>query len=96
MTETTKKKRVCVIGAGAAGSSCAWLLGKHPDLFEVDLWEKTNVAGGVATAVKINDKGLFINDGVQGGSYSYRNTLLLHKVNVLTKIIKHNKTAISS
>ncbi len=75
-----KKRRVCVVGAGAAGSSCAWLLSKHQDLFEVDLWDKESVAGGVATAVEINESGLFINDGVQGGSFSYRNTLLLHKV----------------
>lgn len=76
-----KKKRICIIGAGAAGCSCAWLLNKHPDKFDVSLWEKSSHPGGVATSVKINDEGLFINDGVQGGAPSYRNTLLLHKLN---------------
>jgi hypothetical protein len=38
------------------------------------------VPGGVATSYKIDKDGLFINDGVQGGAPSYRNTLLLHKV----------------
>jgi predicted NAD/FAD-binding protein len=78
-----QKKRICVVGAGAAGSSCAWLLSKHEDLFEIEVWEKEGVAGGVATSVEINHPGRFINDGVQGGSFSYRNTLLLHKVCLL-------------
>jgi predicted NAD/FAD-binding protein len=45
------------------------------------LWEKASVPGGVATSHTLNDQGLFINDGVQGGAPSYRNTLLLHKEN---------------
>lgn len=55
-------------------------MGQEKDKFEVEVWEKGNVVGGVATSVKIDDKGLFINDGVQGGAPSYRNTILLHKV----------------
>jgi protoporphyrinogen oxidase len=55
-------------------------LNKYPDKFDVSIWEKNSEAGGVATSVKINGDGLFINDGVQGGAPSYRNTLLLHKV----------------
>ena len=56
------------------------LLGKYPEKFEVEVWEKGPVAGGVASSFKIDDDGLYINDGVQGGTPSYRNTLLLHKV----------------
>ncbi|CAF0908811.1 unnamed protein product [Brachionus calyciflorus] len=81
MSETNlKKKRICIIGAGAAGCACAWLLNKH-DEFHVEIWEKGNVAGGVASSYKIDQNGLYINDGVQGGAPSYRNTLLLHKEN---------------
>ena len=36
--------------------------------------------GGVASSFKIDEDGLYINDGVQGGAPSYRNTLLIHKV----------------
>ncbi len=56
------------------------LLSKHPEKFEVHLWEKCEKFGGVATSHIIDDQGLYINDGVQGGAPSYRNTLLLHKV----------------
>ena len=56
------------------------MLSKHQDKFEVHLWEKCEKFGGVATSHIINDQGLYINDGVQGGAPSYRNTLLLHKV----------------
>ena len=57
------------------------LLGNEPDKFDVEVWEKSDVVGGVATSVNIDDNnGLYINDGVQGGAPSYRNTILLHKV----------------
>jgi NADH dehydrogenase FAD-containing subunit len=32
-----QKKRVLVVGAGAAGMSCADALARHPDRFEVTL-----------------------------------------------------------
>ena len=37
-----KKKRVLIVGAGAAGTAAAYSLGKHPDSFEVQLWEKAS------------------------------------------------------
>ncbi len=80
MNSKNQRKRICILGAGAAGCACAWLLSKHPDKFNVELWEKSEVAGGVATSYQIDENGLYINDGVQGGATSYRNTLLLHKV----------------
>ena len=46
------------------------------------------MAGGVATSFVIDEKGLYINDGVQGGAPSYRNTLLIHKVYIkITKLV---------
>lgn len=33
--EPLRPRRVCVIGAGAAGLACAWSLSEHPDRFEV-------------------------------------------------------------
>jgi predicted NAD/FAD-binding protein len=84
-----KRKRICIVGSGAAGSTCAWLLGKYPDKFDVEIWEKCSVPGGVATSVKVGDEGLYINDGVQGGATSYRNTIQLHKVykNLISMIL---------
>ena len=110
MTDVVKK-RILIIGSGASGSACAWLLGKHKDKFDVEIWEKTNVPGkgccshfkkrfvlylmmnffkgGVATSFNVDKYGTFINDGVQGGSYSYRNTLLLHKVIMILRLFKY-------
>eukprot|EP00002_Diphylleia_rotans_P030393 TRINITY_DN623_c0_g3_i3.p1 TRINITY_DN623_c0_g3~~TRINITY_DN623_c0_g3_i3.p1 ORF type:complete len:472 (-),score=89.25 TRINITY_DN623_c0_g3_i3:142-1557(-) len=73
------KKRVCIVGAGAAGCAAAWALNRAGDRFEVDVWEACAQAGGVATSENIGSEKepLLINDGVQGGSPTYRNTLLL-------------------
>lgn len=60
------KKRICIVGSGAAGTTCGWLMGKYPNKFDVEIWEKCDVPGGVATSVKVGDEGLYINDGVQG------------------------------
>ena len=51
-------KRVCVIGAGAAGSAAAWSLTRsnannvddaNATQYEVEVWEPASMAGGVAT-----------------------------------------------
>ena len=76
------KKKICIIGAGTAGMSAAWSLSRHPDKFDVTVCEKKAQAGGVATTEKFEVKpGVFceLNDGVQGGSSSYRNSILLHR-----------------
>ena len=76
------KTKVCIIGAGAAGMSAAWSLSRYPDKFDVTVCEKQAQAGGVATTENIEVMpGIFcdINDGVQGGSSSYRNSILLHR-----------------
>jgi len=76
------KLRICVIGAGAAGLSSAWSLNRF-DRFEVHVYEAAGHAGGVATTLAIPLNGgasgasVWINDQVQGGADSYRNTLHL-------------------
>ncbi|KAL0491674.1 L-aspartate oxidase [Acrasis kona] len=69
------KKRVCIVGSGAAGLSAAWSFSRHPDQFDVEVWDKLEQAGGVATSIDLKDYGTYINDGVQGGSPVYRNTI---------------------
>ena len=76
--------RVLVVGGGAAGLAAAWSLSRFPDRFSVEVWEKGDVPGGVATSESVSfsdapaSTSARINDGVQGGTSSYRNTLLLH------------------
>lgn len=47
------KKRVCVVGGGIAGIGAAWALNRHPDRFEVELFEKNGRLGGNAMTVDI-------------------------------------------
>ncbi|XP_046571478.1 LOW QUALITY PROTEIN: uncharacterized protein LOC124279687 [Haliotis rubra] len=70
------KKRVLIVGAGAAGTAAAYSLGRFPDRFDVEVWEKCKIPGGVATT-NIVKGNVFVNDGVQGGTPTYRNTLKL-------------------
>ncbi|RNA42040.1 flavin-containing amine oxidasedehydrogenase [Brachionus plicatilis] len=58
MAKENQTKKVCIIGAGAAGCACAWLLSQHSDKYQVELWEKGHVAGGVASSHKIDQNGL--------------------------------------
>ncbi|KAF8321731.1 FAD/NAD-P-binding domain-containing protein [Clavulina sp. PMI_390] len=78
-----KKVRVAVIGSGAAGSSCAYALSKHPERYEVTVFDKENVPGGMATSLPIDaDKygASYINDGVQGCSPQFSNTLKMFEL----------------
>ncbi|CAC5371450.1 unnamed protein product [Mytilus coruscus] len=72
----TSKKRVLIVGAGAAGTAAAYSLSKHPEKFQVEVWEKLSVPGGVACSSDIKGDA-FVNYGVQGGTPSYRNTLIM-------------------
>lgn len=71
------RKRVLVVGAGAAGMSCADMLGQHPDKFDVTIIDAQGYCGGQAFSIDI-DKERFgskwMNQGVQGGSYIYQHT----------------------
>ena len=76
------KKRVVIVGAGAAGMSCAATLAQHPDKFQVTVIERMSVTGGQATSISI-DKDRYgtdwLNDGVQGGSPIFRHTFNFFK-----------------
>jgi len=75
--------RVLVIGGGAAGTAAAWGLCQSPSKFEVSLWEcSPSSLGGVATTEDLvlpDGTNVRVNDGVQGGAKSYRNTLAIHQ-----------------
>ncbi len=81
MASPNNQKRVLVVGAGAAGTAAAWSLARTPG-FSVEVWEAEPRAGGVATSEVVSangSPGIWLNDGVQGGSPTYRNTLWLHE-----------------
>lgn len=62
-------KRVLVVGAGAAGMSCAEQLSHHPDKFDVTLVEAQDYCGGQAFSIDIDEKQFgasWMNQGVQG------------------------------
>lgn len=63
------KKRVLIVGAGAAGMSCAEQLSQHPDRFDVTLVESQDYCGGQAFSIPIDEKKFgagWMNQGVQG------------------------------
>ncbi|GAA6038635.1 hypothetical protein JCM8097_009458 [Rhodosporidiobolus ruineniae] len=71
------KKRVLIVGAGAAGMSCAEQLSQHPDDFDVTLVEAQDYCGGQAFSIPIDEKKFgapWMNQGVQGGSNIYHHT----------------------
>ncbi|THV01700.1 FAD/NAD(P)-binding domain-containing protein [Dendrothele bispora CBS 962.96] len=71
------KKRVLVIGAGAAGMACADTLIQHPDRFDVTLVEAQDYCGGQMFSIPIDKErhgAGWLNQGVQGGSYIYKHT----------------------
>ena len=78
---TNRTQRILVVGSGAAGTAAAWSLVREPR-FNVEVWEAAPQAGGVATSEVVSPDSsgnVWLNDGVQGGSPTYRNTLWLHE-----------------
>ncbi|KAK5656811.1 hypothetical protein OQA88_4359 [Cercophora sp. LCS_1] len=74
------RKKVLVVGAGAAGMSCAYHLAQHPDKFEVTLIEAANYCGGQAFSIPIDKAkhgASWLNQGVQGGSYIFHHTMTM-------------------
>ncbi|KAF1811031.1 FAD/NAD(P)-binding domain-containing protein [Eremomyces bilateralis CBS 781.70] len=74
------KKRVLVVGAGAARMSCAHHLAEHPDKFDVTLVEAQDYCGGQAFSIPINKEKFhasWINQGVKGGSYIFHHTMTM-------------------
>lgn len=76
------RKRVVIVGGGAAGMSCAATLAQHPDKFHVTILERMNVTGGQATSISLDKEKYgtdWLNDGVQGGSPIFRHTFQFFK-----------------
>lgn len=79
-SSSQQKKRVAIVGAGAAGMSSAYALGLHPEQFDVVVFERSDTCGGMATSTEIDAAKYgagYINDGVQGGSPQFYNTFML-------------------
>lgn len=71
------RKNIVIIGAGAAGMSCAATLANHPDKYKVTILERMSVCGGQATSISLDEKkygASWMNDGVQGGSPAFKHT----------------------
>ncbi|BGP12350.1 hypothetical protein JCM10213_006519 [Rhodosporidiobolus nylandii] len=82
MPASLPKKRVLIVGAGAAGMSCAEQLSQHPDRFDVTVCESQDYCGGQAFSIPIDEKKYgapWMNQGVQGGSYIYHHTFHMFK-----------------
>ncbi|KAF2030331.1 FAD/NAD(P)-binding domain-containing protein [Setomelanomma holmii] len=74
------KKRVLIVGAGAAGMSCAHQLSQHPEKFDVTLIDAVDYCGGQAFSIPIDKErhgAAWLNQGVQGGSYIFHHTLTM-------------------
>lgn len=67
----SRKMKVVIIGAGAAGMSCAATLANHPEKFDITVIERLAVTGGQATSISLDQEKYgtrWMNNGVQGGS----------------------------
>lgn len=81
-TTNMNAHRVAIVGAGAAGLSAAYALSRHPDKFIVTVFEKEPVTGGMASSMDIDSTlcdASYINDGVQGCSPAFANTLRIFR-----------------
>ncbi|KAG9239402.1 flavin-containing amine oxidasedehydrogenase-like protein [Amylocarpus encephaloides] len=76
------RRNVAIIGAGAAGMSCAATLAQHPEKFKVTIVERMAVTGGQATSISLDREKYgtdWMNDGVQGGSLIFKHTFRFFK-----------------
>ncbi|KAH7321546.1 flavin-containing amine oxidasedehydrogenase-like protein [Rhexocercosporidium sp. MPI-PUGE-AT-0058] len=82
MSAHKNRKDVVIIGAGAAGMSCAATLAQHPNEFKVTIIERNYVTGGQATSISIDKEKYgtdWMNNGVQGGSPIFKHTFNFFK-----------------
>lgn len=80
MESAKGRKKVLVVGAGAAGMSCAHHLAQHPDKFDVTLVDAVDYCGGQAYSIPIDKEkhgASWLNQGVQGGSYIFHHTMTM-------------------
>ena len=62
--------------------SAAYALSRHPERYQVTVFDKEEVAGGMATSIDIDPSKFgasYINDGVQGCSPAFANTIRMFK-----------------
>ncbi|KAF3353299.1 Cutinase [Verticillium dahliae VDG1] len=74
------KKRVLIVGAGAAGMSAAHHLSQHRDRFDVTLIDAVDYCGGQAFSIPLDKErygASWCNQGVQGGSYIFHHTFTM-------------------
>ncbi|KAH6893585.1 hypothetical protein B0T10DRAFT_399627 [Thelonectria olida] len=77
MSSSGRKQHIVVVGAGAAGMSCAATLANHPDKFKVTVIERSDLVGGQATSIELDEQKFgapWMNNGVQGGSPIFKHT----------------------
>ncbi|KAF4551843.1 Hypothetical protein D9617_12g037330 [Elsinoe fawcettii] len=78
--EGQKRKRVLIVGAGAAGMSAAHHLSEHPDKFDVTIIDQNDFCGGQAFSIPIDKEktgASWLNQGVQGGSHIFHHTMAM-------------------
>ncbi|MCJ1478083.1 hypothetical protein MMC13_006758 [Lambiella insularis] len=74
------RKKVLVVGAGAAGMSCAHHLSQHPEKFDVTLIDAVDYCGGQAFSIPIDKEkhgANWLNQGVQGGSNIFHHSMTM-------------------
>ncbi|KAH6689878.1 hypothetical protein F5X68DRAFT_167493 [Plectosphaerella plurivora] len=74
------RKRVLIVGAGAAGMSTAYHLSQHPEKFNVTLIDAVDYCGGQAFSIPLDKErygASWCNQGVQGGSYIFHHTFTM-------------------
>lgn len=76
-----ERKRVLIVGAGAAGMATAHHLAQHPATFAVTLIDAAAHCGGQAFSIPLEAArghgASWCNQGVQGGSYAFHHTLTM-------------------
>lgn len=63
--------------------SAAYALSKHPEKYQVTIFDKEAVPGGMATSIDIDSAkygAVYINDGVQGCSPAFANTIRMFRM----------------
>ncbi|RYP58638.1 hypothetical protein DL769_008855 [Monosporascus sp. CRB-8-3] len=71
------RKRVLIVGAGAAGMSTAHHLSQHPEKFAVTLIDAVDYCGGQAFSIPLDKEpygASWVNQGVQGDSFTFHHT----------------------
>jgi predicted NAD/FAD-binding protein len=74
------RKKILIVGAGAAGMSAAYHLSEQPDKYDVTLIDAVDYCGGQAFSIPLNKErhgASWFNQGVQGGSYIFHHTLTM-------------------